>query len=555
MNRSPVITEQRSENELQGGEVKRVLAASIGTLFEWYDFVLYGSLATVLSSKFFSGLDPTVAFVFTLLTFAVGFIIRPVGGLVFGRLGDRVGRKKTFLITMVLMGLGSIGVGILPTYSTLGIAAPILLISLRLLQGMALGGEYGGAITYIAESSPIRKRAFNTSWISATGTVGLLLSFLVILATRWLTGDKFEVYGWRIPFLFSIVLLVVSIKIRVSMHESPFFEQLRAKRALSKAPVLETFLQFQNFRRIVLAFFLVSGMTCVYYMATLYPIFFLTQTVKAEPSNVNLIVTGASVLCIPFFPMIGWLCDRVGRKPVMLVAYIVMALAIFPVFKTFSVVANPELAQAQATTPVVLETGSAECSFLFNPLGTAHFNSPCDIARRALSAFGISYDTLKTSQSGAKVSIGSQTVYLEGNDVSGAKTVNERSAEFSREVRVALTAAGYPETVKPAAMSSAWIFMLTFALLLCAVSIVTPISAVLVELFPTRIRYTAISAPYNFATGWVGGLLPTVVFAVSAQTGNVFAGLWYPIGWILFAALVCLLFYRETKDRDLNAIS
>jgi predicted MFS family arabinose efflux permease len=552
--KSPGLAVTQGED---GSSVKGVVvAASIGTVFEWYDFVLYGSMAPVIASKFFAGVDPTTGFVFALLTFAVGFVMRPVGALIFGRIGDQVGRKKTFLITIVLMGLSTIGVGLLPTYNSVGLAAPILLVMLRMSQGMALGGEYGGAITYVAEHSPANKRGFNTSWIAATGTIGLLMSFLVILAMRWLTGDRFDIWGWRLPFLVSVLLLIVSVKIRLQMQESPAFEKLRNQRGLSKAPLSEAFLHWQNLRQVLIAFFLCAGMTSVYYIATLYPVFFLVQTLKVDPQIVNLMAAYSTVVCAPLFIVVGSLCDRIGRKPVLVVAYVVTAVALFPVFHGFTRAANPALEQAEIRTPVLLEADSVDCSFMFNPTGTAKFTTPCDVARRALSGMGVNYKTQQTpNAAGVAVRIGTESVVL---GVAADASAAERQAQnttFESALRNKLLQLGYPDRPDSAKVNSLAIFGLMLILLVCAVSVVTPIALVLVEIFPTRIRYTAMSAPYHFATGWVGGLLPTVVFAVSAQEGNMYAGLWYPVGWIIAAAIVCLLFYRETRNVDLSAVN
>jgi MFS family permease len=531
-----------------------IAAASLGTVFEWYDFTLYGALATVIAKKFFAGVDPTTAFVFALLTFGVGFIMRPVGAVIFGRVGDSIGRKKTFLVTIILMGFATVGVGCLPGYASLGVAAPILLISLRMIQGLALGGEYGGAATYVAEHSPKHRRGFNTSWISSTGTVGLLMAFAIVLVVRLFTGDKFDDWGWRIPFVFSIVLLALSLKIRLNMHESPAFELLKnSKAGVSKSPLRDTFLDWTNVKRLLVALFAIcGGMTCVYYTAVLYPTFFLTQTLKVDPQVANGVVTLATLTAIPMFMAAGWLCDRFGRKPVLLVGFLLTAVTLFPIFHAITRYANPALASAQATNPIVVDVDESECSFLFNPIGTRHFTSSCDLAKQALSAAGVSYE-LRSAPSGTvtTVHVGNSVVQsFSGQNIS-ASDLSQKNVKFQKDLRAALDGATYPTKAEVTSFNKPAVFILLVVLLAYMALTLVPTAPALVELFPTRIRYTSMSFPYHFASGWVGGLLPTFSFALSAQKGDIYFGLWYPIAWIVCSFVVAIFFLPETKDVDL----
>ncbi|MCB4322005.1 MFS transporter [Alcaligenes sp. 13f] len=534
---------------------KVVIAASLGTVFEWYEFTLYAALATVLAKNFFAGVDPTTGFIFALLTFAVGFIMRPVGALVFGRVGDRIGRKKTFLITVIIMGVSTTAVGLLPTYQMVGIAAPIMLIVLRMLQGLALGGEYGGAATYVVEHSPAHRRGFNSSWISSTGTIGLLSSFGVIYAVRKLVGEDFDVWGWRIPFVLSLVLLVVSVRIRRTMHESPAFEQLKNKKQLAQSPLRETFLDWTNVKRLLVAFFgICGGMTCVYYTAVLYPNFFLTQTLKVDPQEVTAVVTFATLTCIPLFAFSGWLCDRLGRKPVLLAGFALVLVTLFPIFKGITNLANPQLGSAQAAAPVVITTDLDTCSFMFNPLGSRRFTSACDVAKQALTQQGVSYEVQVGPKGAADIRIG-QTVSLESVSTFGlpADEASAKVKEFQTRLKAALVTAGYPDKADPATMNKPLVVLLLAVLLFYMALTLVPSTLMLVEMFPTRIRYTSMSFPYHFASGWVGGLLPTFTFAMAAQNGDSYFGLWYPLGWVAVAFLIALFFLKETRYIDLES--
>ncbi|MFM0671599.1 MFS transporter [Paraburkholderia sediminicola] len=535
---------------------RAIVAASIGTAFEWYDFALYGSLATVLAAKFFSGVDAGTAFIFALLTFAVGFMIRPLGALVFGRIGDMIGRKRTFVVTICLMGGATIGVGFLPTYASAGIVAPVVLICLRMIQGLAAGGEYTGALTYVAEHSPNRRRGLNVSWTTAAATAGLLISFLVILAARQLTGEAFDVWGWRLPFVGSIVMLVVSLALRLRMEESPVFQQLRRDKRLSKAPIKETFLDPVNLRRLLIAFTLCAGETAMYYLAALYPTFFLTQTLKVDPKLVNTVVLLATVVCLPMFPLSGWLCDRIGRKPVFMIGFVVSALLVFPVFHGFVRFANPALALAQDSAPITVETDPSACSLMFNPLGTRRFTSPCDTAKQALATAGVSYRVVEASagRRDAVIRVGDSTLTTSNSSTLTSVEAKAQAARTAAQLRALLTAHGYPAQSDPSNVNAPMVFLLIVVLFAFSIMTVMPIGPALVEMFPTRIRYTSMSVPYNLAAGWVGGLLPTFVFAISAQTGNMFSGLWYPVGWVVVSLIVLIFFFRETRDVDISAI-
>ncbi|SIS02471.1 MULTISPECIES: MFS transporter [Pseudomonas] len=541
------------EKTIDKATVKVITAASIGTVFEWYEFTLYGALAAALAVNFFSGLDSSTGFIFALLTFAVGFIMRPVGAIIFGRIGDRIGRKKTFLITIVIMGVATVGVGVLPTYDSVGIIAPILLITMRMLQGLALGGEYGGAATYVSEHSKPHNRGFNTAWISGTGTVGLLLAFAVVLASRAISGDEFNDWGWRIPFLASVLLLGISVVIRMGMEESPAFKKMKEENRLSKAPLTETFLDKANAKRLVIALFgICGGMTCAYYMAVLYPTFFMTQSLKIDPQQANTTLTLALLAGLPMFLFAGWLCDRFGRKPVLLAGFLLSAIFMVPIYKGIAHYGNPDLVAAQARVPVTLITDGRECSFLFNPTGTRVFKSPCDVAKQALTAAGVSYETTTTSEGGTRITIGSSEINVADLSSVGDADVKAKSAELKTQVVNQLVAEGFPATAKKENFQQGKVLLILIGLVFCGVITLTPVAPMLVEMFPTRIRYTSMSFPYHFASGWIGGLLPTVAFAMSAQAGNIYQGLWYPLFWISLSLVVGLFFLRETRDVDIN---
>jgi MFS family permease len=541
-------------------ERKVIFASSLGTVFEWYDFYLYGSLAAIIAKQFFAGLDAGSAFIFALLAFAAGFIVRPFGALVFGRLGDLIGRKYTFLVTILLMGGATFIVGILPTYNTIGVAAPVILIVLRMLQGLALGGEYGGAATYVAEHAPDGKRGAYTAWIQTTATLGLFLSLLVILFTRELTGPNFEVWGWRVPFLLSIVLLGISVYIRLSMNESPAFQKMKAEGKTSKAPLTEAFGQWKNLKIVILALFgLVAGQAVVWYTGQFYALFFLTQVLKVDAKTANLLIAGSLVIGTPFFIVFGALSDRIGRKLIIMLGLLLAIITYIPntplsVFNALTHYANPALEKAMATSPASITVDPAECSFQFNPTGTAKFTSSCDIAKQTMASNSASYETIAGAPGTvAKIKIGDTEI--EGYTAKGipADEAKAKDAAFKKAVREALNAAGYPAKADPAQVNVPAVLALLVFLVVLVTMVYGPIAAYLVELFPTRIRYTSMSLPYHIGNGWFGGLMPTISFALVAQNGNIYYGLWYPIIIAAMTLVIGTLFMRETKDRDIYA--
>ncbi len=538
-------------------EKKVIFASSLGTVFEWYDFYLYGSLAAIIAKQFFSGLDPNSAFIFALLAFAAGFIVRPFGAIFFGRLGDMIGRKYTFLVTILIMGLSTFIVGLLPNYASIGVAAPVILIGLRLLQGLALGGEYGGAATYVAEHAPHGKRGAFTSWIQTTATLGLFLSLMVILGTRTLIGEEaFADWGWRVPFLVSVVLLAISVWIRLSMNESPAFKKMKEEGKTSKAPLTESFGEWKNLKIVILALVgLTAGQAVVWYTGQFYALFFLQQALKVDGPTANILIAVSLLIGTPFFIVFGSLSDKIGRKPIIMAGCLIAALTFFPIFKMITEVANPELAAAQAKNKVVVTADPAECSFQFNPTGTAKFTSSCDIAKQVLAGSSVSYENA-VGTGPAKISIGDKVI--EGYAAKGipADEAKKKDAEFKKSVAGALKDAGYPAKAKPIPfLSGQWwkLVGLLSILVLYVTMVYGPIAAMLVEMFPTRIRYTSMSLPYHIGNGWFGGLLPTTAFAIVAQTGNMYNGLWYPVIIAAATFVIGMLFVRETKDVDIYA--
>ncbi|MFG5779950.1 MFS transporter [Comamonas sp. J-3] len=537
-------------------ERKVIFASSLGTVFEWYDFYLYGSLAAIIAKQFFSGLDPTSAFIFALLAFAAGFIVRPFGALVFGRLGDMIGRKYTFLVTILLMGASTFIVGILPNYAAIGVTAPIILIVLRMLQGLALGGEYGGAATYVAEHAPNGKRGAYTSWIQTTATLGLFLSLLVILGTRTAMGEPaFNDWGWRIPFLVSIILLGVSVWIRMTLSESPAFQRMKAEGKTSKAPLKESFGEWKNLKIVILALVgLTAGQAVVWYTGQFYSLFFLTQQLKVDPVTANLMIAVALLIATPFFVVFGTLSDKIGRKPIIMAGCLLAVLTYFPVFKMLTEAANPDLAAAQAKNKVVVVANPAECSFQFNPTGTSKFTSSCDVAKQLLAANSVSYET-EAAPAGtpAVIKIGSDVIPSYAAVGLSGDELKAKDGAFKKAVADTLAKDGYPTKADPAKMNKVLMIVLLTYLVLLVTMVYGPIAAMLVEMFPTRIRYTSMSLPYHIGNGWFGGLLPTTAFAIVAQTGNMYNGLWYPIIIAGITFVIGTLFVRETKDVDIYA--
>ena len=541
--------------QAKGGSTTTVVAgASVGTVFEWYDFYLYGSLAGFITQHFFSGVNETTGYIFALLAFAAGFAVRPFGAVVFGRLGDLWGRKNTFLVTMLLMGLSTFVVGLLPSYESIGVVAPILLITLRLIQGLALGGEYGGAATYVAEHAPPGKRGLYTSWIQTTATAGLFLSLIVILLVRTNIGeDAFKAWGWRIPFLVSILLLGVSLWIRLRLNESPVFQKMVDEGKTSKRPLAESFGQWGNLKLVILALLgLTAGQAVVWYTGQFYALFFLEKMLKVDGALTNTLVAVALALGTPFFIVFGWLSDKVGRKPVILAGCVLAALTYFPIFKALTTAANPQLAAASASAPVTVIADPASCSLQFDPVGKTAFVTSCDVAKSALANAGVSYEN-QAAPAGATAVVRIGSVDFPSFDGRGLPKAefDLRKKAWVEALGKELKAAGYPPKADPALVNKPMVVGLLFLLVLYVTMVYGPIAAALVEMFPARIRYTSMSLPYHLGNGWLGGFLPTTAFAMVAATGNIYYGLWYPIAVAAFTAVVGLLFVREMRG---NAI-
>jgi len=526
-------------------ERKVILASSLGTVFEWYDFYLYGLLATVISAQFFSGVNETTGFIFALAAFAAGFAVRPFGALVFGRIGDLVGRKNTFLVTMGLMGLSTFVVGLLPSYAAIGVAAPVLLIVMRLIQGLALGGEYGGAATYVAEHAPNEKRGLYTSFIQTTATLGLFAALLVVIGTRMLVGEEaFKDWGWRVPFLVSILLLAVSMWIRMQLAESPVFQKMKDEDTTSKAPLTEAFGQWRNGKWVLIALLgAVAGQAVVWYTGQFYALFFLEKTLKVDGATANILIAIALAIGTPFFIFFGWLSDRIGRKPIVLAGCALAALTYFPAFHALSEAANPALTEAQARAPVTVSALPETCSFQFDPVGKQKFDQTgCDIAKSALAKAGIPYSSTELADAGT------QAVVKIGGEV---LVIHPGAADIAR-IGPALEQAGYPAKADPARIDKARVVLILTYLVLLVTMVYGPIAALLVELFPSRIRYTSMSLPYHIGNGWFGGFLPTTAFAMVAATGDIYYGLWYPIVVAAATVVIGLIFLPETFRRNID---
>jgi MFS family permease len=542
------------QGDLSKGHKKVIFASSLGTVFEWYDFYLYGSLAAIIAKQFFSGVNETTGFIFALLAFAAGFAVRPFGAAFFGSLGDRIGRKYTFLVTIVLMGLSTFIVGILPNYASIGIAAPIILIGLRLAQGLALGGEYGGAATYVAEHAPDGKRGLYTSFIQTTATLGLFLSLLVILTCRLTLGtEAFEAWGWRIPFLVSIVLLGISVWIRLQLSESPLFQQMKAEGKGSKQPFRDS-LKGGNLKLMLLVLLgATAGQAVVWYGGQFYSLFFLTQALKVDGTTANLLIAGALALGTPFFVVFGWLSDKIGRKKIIIAGCLLAALTYFPLFKALTHYANPAIEEARTNSPAIVHADPSTCSFQFDPANVRKFTSACDIATAALTKAGVPY-TVQAAPAGtpARVEVGGSTV--ESFDAGGLSKdeAKARTTELAASLKAALTTAGYPEKANPERINIPMTLLILWILVIYVTMVYGPIAAFLVELFPTRIRYTSMSLPYHIGNGWFGGFLPAISFALVAGSGNMYFGLWYPIIVALMTVVIGTLFLRETKDVDIS---
>ena len=534
-----------------------IAASSVGTIFEWYDFYLYGLLATILSVQFFSGVNETTGFILALAAFAAGFAVRPFGAVVFGRIGDLVGRKNTFLVTMAIMGLSTFLVGLLPSYSSIGVGAPILLVTLRLLQGLALGGEYGGAAIYVAEHAPEGKRGFHTSFIQTTATVGLFAALIVVIVTRSLTGEiAFVDWGWRIPFLISLVLLTISMWLRLKLEESPVFRQMKEEGTTSRAPLTEAFASWPNARLVLIALFgAVIGQAVVWYTSQFYALFFLEKVMRLDGATANIMIAIALVIGTPFFLVFGWLSVRIGRKKIILAGCLIAAVAYFPLFHSLAKAVNPALYAAQARAPVTVIADPAECSLQFDPIGKTRFDAKsCDIAKSFLAKAGVAYSNEAAPPgTAAKLRIGEALIDVPDPRVPSEFPLSDIIETFQNAARAELSIAGYPDATDPAAINwPAAIAILTFFVILVTM-VYGPIAALLVELFPARIRYTSMSLPYHIGNGWFGGFLPTIAFAIVAATGNIYSGLWYPVAIAGITVIVGALLLPETRGRRVDA--
>ena len=534
-----------------------ILASSVGTVIEWYDFYLYGSLAAIITVQFFSGVNETTGYIFALMAFAAGFAVRPFGAVVFGRLGDLWGRKNTFLVTMLLMGLSTFVVGLLPPYAAIGIAAPIILVLMRLIQGLALGGEYGGAATYVAEHAPKGKRGFYTSFIQITATAGLVLSMIVILGVRLAVGEAaFLDWGWRVPFLVSILLLGVSLWIRLKLSESPSFKRMKAEGKGSKTPLKDSFGKWPNLKLVLIALLgLTAGQAVIWYTGQFYALFFLERVMKVDATLVYILLTIALLAASPFFIFWGWLSDKVGRKPIILAGCLIAALTYFPLFNALTQAANPRLAAAAASAPVTVYADPADCHVQFDPVGKTVFNHSCDLAKSYLAKAGVTYaNEAAPAGTVAEVRIGDAVVVpgFRGETLPAADFAAARKA-WDTQLGAALTAAGYPAKADSALVNKPMVVLILFILGFYVTMVYGPIAAALVEMFPTNIRYTSMSLPYHIGNGWFGGFLPTTAFAIVAATGNIYSGLWYPIIVALGTVVLGFLLVKEGKDVDLNA--
>lgn len=544
-------------HDLRQNEVKVIAASSLGTMFEWYDFYLYGLLASYISAQFFSGVNETTAFILALAAFAAGFAIRPFGSIVFGWVGDVVGRKNTFLVTMGLMGLSTFAVGFLPSYEQIGIAAPIILVTLRLLQGLAVGGEYGGAATYVAEHAPEGKRGFFTSFIQTTATIGLFTALLLVIGMRSLIGEEaFSAWGWRAPFLFSIFLLGISLWIRLQLAESPVFQKMKDEGATSKAPLSESFGRWSNLKFVLIALFGgVAGQAVIGYTGQFYTLFYLERIADVDPATSNILLVIALIIATPTFVFFGWLSDKIGRKKIIMTACVMAALTLFPLFKALTYAANPDYAQAIRDTPVTIVANPDECSFQFDPIGKNTFDeTSCDIAKAYLARNGINYENARAPAGTlAEVRVGDVTITALDPSAYEEDELAAEIDRFQTAVSARLIEAGYPEEADPEKINRPLVITIVVAIMLMVTAAYAPLAAMLVELFPARIRYTSMSLPYHIGNGWFGGFLPTTAFAMVAATGNIHYGLWYPVIVAGMTAIVGILFLPETFRRNIDA--
>ncbi len=543
------------------GELRKlrlvITASTAGTVFEWYDFFIFGSLAPIIAAQFFANVNETAAYIFALLTFGVGFAVRPLGALVFGRFGDLMGRKYAFIATITIMGLTTFAIGLLPGYAQLGLYSPLLLVTLRMLQGFAIGGEYGGAAVYVAEHTPQKERGLQTSWIQASAIGGLLAALAVILCTRLVLGEAvFEAWGWRVPFLLSILLFLGSLWIRLRLEESPSFLKILSEGTASKAPLTESFLRWDNLKIVLVALFgLLCAQGVIWYTAYFYTQFFLEHVLKVEPATVNLLMMAATAASGFLYLFFGWLSDFVGRKPIMLMGIVLSAATLFPLFHALTTAANPALAAAQARAPVTVIADSHSCSLQFDPVGKAQFVSSCDIAKSVLASGGFNYHNVAAAPRAlVAVRVGSTKVdSVEGRGLA-KRDLAAAKAKFSAKLKQSLAAAGYPDKADPASVDARRVISILLLLMTFAAMLYGPMAAALVELFPTRIRYSALSLPYHLGIGWFGGFLPATSFAMVAATGDIYYGLWYPVVISVISAVVTLLYFPETRKRDINTL-
>lgn len=548
------VSSQPASGTLTSGHKRVIIASSLGTVFEWYDFFLYGTLAAIIAKQFFSGVDENTGLIFALLAFAAGFFVRPFGAAFFGSLGDRIGRKYTFLVTILIMGSSTFLVGVLPSYNSIGMVAPVILIILRMLQGLALGGEYGGAATYVAEHAPPGKRGFYTSFIQCTATIGLFLSLLIILGCRMSMGNEaFEAWGWRIPFLVSIVLLGVSVWIRLQLAESPLFQQMKNEGRTVKSPIKESF-RSGNTRLMLLALLgAVAGEAVVWYAGQFYALFFMTQSLKIDGTTANLMLAGGLAIATPFFIFFGWLSDKIGRKVIVLGGCLLAVLTFFPIFKGLTHYGNPAIEEARATAPAIIEADPTSCSFQFDPVGVRKFTNSCDVAAAALTKSGVPY-TVEKREAGvvARIRVGGKEVTAYEAAGLSKDELKAKGAAFTDELKSTLTGAGYPEKADPARINKPMVVLMLFILAIYVTMVYAPLAAWLVEIFPTNIRYTSMSLPYHIGNGWFGGFLPAISFALVAGTGDMYKGLWYPIIIAGMTFVVGMFFLRETKNVDIT---
>ncbi len=552
------MTNQAAGPQATGPSLRTVVGASAaGTAFEWYDFFIFGSLAGVIAQHFYAEVGAATGYILALITFGVGFVVRPLGALVFGWFGDRTGRKTTFLVTITLMGLATVAIGFLPTFEQAGVIAPILLITMRVLQGFALGGEYGGAAIYVAEHAPARQRGYLTGWIQTTAALGLIGALGVILITRMAVGQEaFAEWGWRIPFLVSALLLAISLWIRLKLNESPAYQRMESESHAPRAPYREAFGTWKNLKVVLLALVgIMFAQGAVWYCGYFYSRFFMERFLKMEVATVDMLILGITVVSAFLYVFFGWLSDKVGRKPVMLGGMLLMLVAVFPGFHLMTQAGNPALAQAQAQSPVTVVADPATCSVQFDPVGRAAFSTSCDIAKSVLTNAGVSYaNAAAPAGSVAEVRIGDVVVAsVEGAGLS-AEALTAARAEVQTAISAALTAHGYPTQADPTQIDMARVFAVLLVFIVAATALYGPQAAALVELFPTRIRYTAMSLPYNIGTGWVGGLLPAASFALVAWKGDIYFGLWYTVAFTLIALVTAIFFLPETRGRDLDSI-